>query len=105
MWSGSGQLYVGDMGWVDAQANDVAMAPCGVMHGHRSTVGNGSSMMGGFASPPQLDLMIPTAYYADGSAGSAEGDVKTFPSLPTVTNCAPLEKGAATRRRSIPASK
>ena len=23
-------------------------------------------MMGGFASPPQLDLMIPTDYYSDG---------------------------------------
>ncbi len=66
MWSGSGQLYVGDMGWIDAQANDVVMAPCGVVHGHRSAAGGGSSMMGGFASPPQLDLMIPTDYYADG---------------------------------------
>jgi len=66
MWSGSGQLFVGDMGWVDAQENDVAIAPCGVVHGHRSTADRGPAMMGGFASPPQMDLIIPTPYYKDG---------------------------------------
>lgn len=66
MWSGAGQLYVGDLGWVDAEENDVAMAPCGVLHGHRSTAELGPSLMGGFASPPQMDLVIPTPYYADG---------------------------------------
>ena len=66
MWSGEGQFFIGDIGWVDAQAGDVALAPCGVMHGHRSTDDRGPSMMGGFASPPQLDLVIPTEYYVDG---------------------------------------
>jgi gentisate 1,2-dioxygenase len=66
MWSGSGQLYGGGFGWVDAEENDVMMAPCGVAHGHRSTEGRGPSMMGGFASPPQLDLMIPSPFYANG---------------------------------------
>lgn len=66
MWSGSGQFYIGGTGWVDVQENDVVLAPCGVIHGHRSTPGRGPSMMGGFASPPQLDLMIPTSYYKDG---------------------------------------
>lgn len=66
MWSGKGQFYIGDLGWVDATAGDVALAPCGVMHGHRSTELTGPSMMGGFASPPQLDLVIPTDYYDDG---------------------------------------
>lgn len=66
MWSGQGQLYIGDIGWVDAGPGDVALAPCGVMHGHRSTTDRGPAMMGGFASPPQLDLMIPTDYYKDG---------------------------------------
>lgn len=66
MWSGEGQFFIGDIGWVDAAAGDVALAPCGVMHGHRSTQGRGPSMMGGFASPPQLDLVIPTPYYQDG---------------------------------------
>ena len=27
---------------------------------------SGPSMMGGFASPPQMDLVIPTDYYRDG---------------------------------------
>jgi hypothetical protein len=36
------------------------------MHGHRSTDARGPSMMGGFASPPQLDLVIPTDYYSSG---------------------------------------
>lgn len=66
MWSGEGQFFVGDIGWVDAGAGDVALAPCGVMHGHRSTPERGPSMMGGFASPPQLDLVIPTDYYDTG---------------------------------------
>jgi len=66
MWSGSGQLYGGGFGWVDAEENDVILAPCGVAHGHRSIPGRGPSMMGGFASPPQLDLVIPTPYYKDG---------------------------------------
>ena len=66
MWSGSGELYVEGVGWVDADAHDIAMAPAGVMHGHRSTDQRGPSMMGGFASPPQLDLLIPTEYYDDG---------------------------------------
>jgi len=66
MWSGSGQLYSGGFGWVDAEENDVMMAPCGVAHGHRSIEGRGPSMMGGFASPPQLDLMIPSPFYANG---------------------------------------
>jgi gentisate 1,2-dioxygenase len=66
MWSGSGQLFGGGFGWVDAEENDVMMAPCGVAHGHRSTDGRGPSMMGGFASPPQLDLMIPSPFYANG---------------------------------------
>ena len=66
MWSGSGQLYGGGFGWVDAEENDVMLAPCGVAHGHRSIAGRGPSMMGGFASPPQLDLMIPSPFYANG---------------------------------------
>ena len=66
MWSGSGQLFAGGFGWVDAEENDVMMAPCGVAHGHRSTDGRGPSMMGGFASPPQLDLMIPSPFYTNG---------------------------------------
>lgn len=66
MWSGQGQLFIGDIGWIDAGPGDVALAPCGVMHGHRSTDDRGPAMMGGFASPPQMDLVIPTEYYREG---------------------------------------
>ena len=66
MWSGQGQMLVGVIGWIDADENDVALAPCGVVHGHRSTEDRGPSNMGGFASPPQMDLVIPTPYYNDG---------------------------------------
>ena len=66
MWSGSGQFFGEAFGWVDAEENDVMLAPCGVAHGHRSTDGRGPSMMGGFASPPQLDLLIPSPLYDNG---------------------------------------
>jgi mannose-6-phosphate isomerase-like protein (cupin superfamily) len=66
MWSGAGQFFIGGSGWVDAAENDVILAPCGVIHGHRSILEHGPSWMGGFASPPQMDLVIPTPYYKDG---------------------------------------
>jgi mannose-6-phosphate isomerase-like protein (cupin superfamily) len=66
MWSGSGQFFIGGIGWIDAEENDVVMAPCGIAHGHRSIAGHGPSLMGGFASPPQMDLVIPTPYYKNG---------------------------------------
>lgn len=43
---------------------DVILAPCGVLHGHRSL--DTPSVLGGFASPPQLDLMIGGGHYEDG---------------------------------------
>jgi hypothetical protein len=49
--------------WVEVEANDVVLAPCGVAHGHRSC---GAAFFGGFASPPQLDLLVPIDYYRDG---------------------------------------
>jgi mannose-6-phosphate isomerase-like protein (cupin superfamily) len=61
-WEGEGQFFMGDR-WVEIQANDVVLAPCGVAHGHRSV---GPAFFGGFASPPQLDLLIPTELYRDG---------------------------------------
>ena len=64
MWHGSrSEFYIGDT-WVPAAANDVVLAPCGVAHGHRS---NGLTLFGGFASPPQLDLLLPTDYYSEGA--------------------------------------
>lgn len=63
MWAGSGRFFIGGQ-WVEARANDVALAPCGVAHGHVS-VGD-DTYFGGFASPPQLDLLLPTDFYDDG---------------------------------------
>jgi gentisate 1,2-dioxygenase len=62
LWSGQGWFFVGDR-WVPAQAGDCALAPQGVVHGHRS---DGDCHFGGFASPPQLDLLLPTEYYTAG---------------------------------------
>jgi mannose-6-phosphate isomerase-like protein (cupin superfamily) len=67
MWQGRGQFFVGNQ-WVDAEANDCVLAPCGVAHGHRSN--DGPAFFGGFASPPQLDLLIPTDYYEQGRFSS-----------------------------------
>jgi gentisate 1,2-dioxygenase len=60
------ELFIGGS-WVSARANDVALAPCGVAHGHRSEE---ITLFGGFASPPQLDLLMPTEYYAAGAFAS-----------------------------------
>jgi mannose-6-phosphate isomerase-like protein (cupin superfamily) len=48
---------------------DVILAPCGVLHGHRST--DSPSVLGGFASPPQLDLLLDAGLYHDGVCGPA----------------------------------
>jgi quercetin dioxygenase-like cupin family protein len=63
IWSGGGRFFVGDR-WVAAEAGDCVLAPCGVAHGHKS---DGPAFFGGFASPPQLDLLIPTDYYDAGA--------------------------------------
>ena len=69
MWRGdSAEFYIGDS-WTKAKANDVALAPCGVAHGHRS---DGVALFGGFASPPQLDLLMPTDYYDGGTFTAPE---------------------------------
>lgn len=67
MWRGDGEFFIGGT-WLPAKANDVALAPCGVPHGHRS---EGVTLFGGFASPRQLDLLMPTDYYTAGAFTSA----------------------------------
>jgi len=62
MWSGRGAFFMGDR-WIEAAANDCLLAPCGIAHGHRS---HGLIHVGGFASPPQLDLVLTTDYYERG---------------------------------------
>ncbi|GMU55536.1 MAG: hypothetical protein AMXMBFR33_46820 [Candidatus Xenobia bacterium] len=62
LWQGEAQFYMGS-GWLDAVTNDCALAPCGVYHGTRNQA---DCIYGGFASPPQLDLLMNSGYYRDG---------------------------------------
>jgi mannose-6-phosphate isomerase-like protein (cupin superfamily) len=62
LWAGRAQVFVADR-WIDIEPLDVVLAPCGVIHGHRS---DQPTFFGGFASPPQHDLLINTPYYRDG---------------------------------------
>jgi uncharacterized cupin superfamily protein len=59
---------------------DVVLAPCGVLHGHRSL--DTPSVLGGFASPPQLDLLIGLPSYADGVFTRAEVEVLDTSTVP-----------------------
>ncbi len=62
LWNGRAQFYMGD-GWLDAEVNDCALAPQGVYHGTRN---DEDCIYGGFASPPQLDLLLNSGYYENG---------------------------------------
>jgi mannose-6-phosphate isomerase-like protein (cupin superfamily) len=62
LWHGRAQFYMGQ-GWLDAETNDVALAPQGLWHGTRNAE---PAIYGGFASPPQLDLLLNSGYYQDG---------------------------------------
>ena len=66
-FSGRGQFFCGDK-WVDVSALDCVLAPCGVLHGAAgsSISTDGPSFIGGFASPPQLDLYVRSPYYKNG---------------------------------------
>jgi gentisate 1,2-dioxygenase len=62
LWKGKAQFYMG-AGWIQAETNDVALAPQGVWHGTRNEE---DCIFGGFASPPQLDLLLNSGYYENG---------------------------------------
>lgn len=74
VWEGACQGYTapGYSGgeWADLETYDAILAPCGVLHGHRSY--DTPSVMGGFASPPQPDLLFDSGYWQDGVY--AQGD-------------------------------
>ena len=68
LWEGVCEGYTADgyagSEFVALDTYDVILAPCGVLHGHRSL--DTPSVLGGFASPPQLDLLIGGGHYDDG---------------------------------------
>jgi gentisate 1,2-dioxygenase len=63
LWQGRGRGLVGrDAGWIELNPLDCLLAPCGVLHGHCGI--EGVSHWGGFASPPQVDLLFKTPCYS-----------------------------------------
>lgn len=73
IWAGSARGFL-DGHWFEMNIHDCLMAPCGVQHGgplniKTETVGHphqsGSTLWGGFASPPQGDLYLRGGYVKD----------------------------------------
>ena len=63
LWAGSARAYSAG-GWHEMETYDCVFAPCGVRHGI-SLVPN-TSLWGGFAAPPQLDLYRRTKWFDNG---------------------------------------
>lgn len=65
-WWGGSQIWLGDR-WIPTGSYDCILAPRGVRHGGFIPKDAGRvSFVGGFAAPPQLDLLINSGYYKDG---------------------------------------
>jgi quercetin dioxygenase-like cupin family protein len=86
LWEGVCEGYVADgyrgSQFIPLDTYDVILAPCGVLHGHRST--DAPSVLGGFASPPQLDLLLDADLYRDGAFAPAAfqpADLAQIPGL------------------------
>jgi len=63
---GTGLFYLEDA-WIEARENDVLVAPSGVQHGTAgSEKTDGTFVCAGFATPPQLDLILASGFYKDG---------------------------------------
>ncbi len=73
LWEGMCEGYTADgysgSEFIALDTYDVILAPCGVLHGHRSV--DTPSVLGGFASPPQLDLLLDSGFYTDGMFSQA----------------------------------
>ncbi len=65
-WFGGDQVWIGDR-WLPTHSYDCTLAPCGIRHGGLVPADSTSLfLVGGFAAPPQLDLLINSGYYQDG---------------------------------------
>jgi len=63
---GKGLFYLEDA-WIEAEEHDVLVAPAGVQHGTAgSEQTDGTFVCAGFATPPQLDLILASGFYRDG---------------------------------------
>ena len=78
LWAGKGRAYMGKPGeWIDIEALDCLLAPSGVFHA--PALSPTPNFWGGFASPPQLDLILKTDYYKDGICTPGPVTELTYP--------------------------
>ena len=80
LWAGKGKGYLGGADWIEMKPLECLLAPCGVFHGHWGL--GGPSFWGGFASPPQVDLLVKTPYYAGGAILPGEVTALEYTELP-----------------------
>ncbi len=65
-WWGGNPVWLGNQ-WLTSGSYDCLLAPRGVRHGGYIPKDTAQSLLvGGFAAPPQLDLLINSGYYKDG---------------------------------------
>jgi quercetin dioxygenase-like cupin family protein len=63
LWAGTAKAYACGV-WHEMEMYDCVFAPCGVKHG--ISMVPSTTLWGGFAAPPQLDLYRRTEHYKDG---------------------------------------